>query len=91
MRRLAAARFRCHPSGVTTSVSSKGQIEIPAELRIRDGIKTGQKFTVERLDAGEYRLVRLRHKKTKGLVDWLLSCPVKGTIKPLKSESTRTL
>ena len=64
---------------------------MPVELRKRDRIKAGQKFTVERVDDGEYRLVRVRPKRTRGLVDWLLSCPVKGIIEPLKSESTRTL
>jgi len=76
---------------MTTSVSSKGQIVLPAELRRKDRIRAGQKFTVERVRGGEYRLVRQNPKKTKGLVEWLLSCPVKGYLEPLKSESTRTL
>jgi AbrB family looped-hinge helix DNA binding protein len=76
---------------VTTSVSSKGQIVLPAELRKKDRILAGQKFTVQRVEAGEYRLVRQKLKKTKGLVEWLLSCPVKGHIELIKSESTRTL
>jgi AbrB family looped-hinge helix DNA binding protein len=76
---------------VTTSISSKGQIVLPAELRKKDRIRAGQKFTVERVEAGEYRLVRQKQKKTKGLVAWLLSCPVKGYLEPIKSESTRTL
>ena len=43
-----------------TTVSSKGQIVLPAELRQQDDVEPGQEFDVERLDRGEYRLVR-RH------------------------------
>ena len=35
-----------------TTVSSKGQIVLPAEFRQMDGIKPGQEFDVERLDRG---------------------------------------
>jgi bifunctional DNA-binding transcriptional regulator/antitoxin component of YhaV-PrlF toxin-antitoxin module len=41
-----------------TTVSSKGQIVLSAELRRMDGIQPGQEFDVERLDRGNYRLVR---------------------------------
>jgi AbrB family looped-hinge helix DNA binding protein len=37
-----------------TTVSSKGQIVLPAELREQDQIEPGEEFTVERLDRGEY-------------------------------------
>ena len=43
-----------------TTVSTKGQIVLPAELRQRDGIAPGQEFEVERLDADEYRLRRVK-------------------------------
>ncbi len=88
---LAFNQVRWHLTSMTTSVSSKGQIVLPAELRKIDRIKAGQKFTVQRIGSGEYHLVRQKQKKTKGLVEWLLSCPVKGHLQPLKSESTRTL
>jgi bifunctional DNA-binding transcriptional regulator/antitoxin component of YhaV-PrlF toxin-antitoxin module len=39
-------------------VSSKGQIVLPAEFRHMDLIEPGQEFDVERLDRGDYRLVR---------------------------------
>ena len=39
-----------------TTVSTKGQIILPAEIRQRDGIESGQEFEVERIDRGEYRL-----------------------------------
>lgn len=74
-----------------TTVSSKGQIVLPAELRAEDRIRPGQQFSIERLDSGEYLLKKVRVPESSGLVDWLLSCPEKGWFRPLPSESTDTL
>ncbi|MGD0541603.1 MAG: AbrB/MazE/SpoVT family DNA-binding domain-containing protein [Tepidisphaeraceae bacterium] len=74
-----------------TRVSSKGQLVLPAEIRERDNIKPGQQFEVERIDRGEYRLVRQEAPANDGLVDWLLACPAKGYFVPIQSESTDTL
>lgn len=74
-----------------TSISSKGQIVLPAEIRRQDGIEPGQEFEIERIDRGEYRLVRLSPPKNEGLLDWLLACPEKGFFVPIESESTDTL
>lgn len=74
-----------------TTVSSKGQIVLPAELREHDRIHAGQQFSVERLDAGEYLLKKLPVPENVGLVDWLLACPEKGWFQPLPSESTDTI
>jgi AbrB family looped-hinge helix DNA binding protein len=74
-----------------TRISSKGQIVLPAELRQQDGIEPGQQFDVERLDRGEYRLIRQESPANEGLVDWLLACPAKGYFVPIESESTDTL
>ncbi|MEX2448222.1 MAG: AbrB/MazE/SpoVT family DNA-binding domain-containing protein [Solirubrobacterales bacterium] len=74
-----------------TTVSTKGQIVLPAELRQRDDIKPGQEFEVERLDADEYRLRRVAAAPNEGMVDWLLACPQKGYFAPIDSESTDTL
>lgn len=74
-----------------TTVSTKGQIVLPAEFRQRDGIEPGQTFEVERIDRGEYRLVQLKPRPNQGLVDWLLACPDKGFFVPIESESTDTL
>ncbi|MBI4622027.1 MAG: AbrB/MazE/SpoVT family DNA-binding domain-containing protein [Verrucomicrobia bacterium] len=76
---------------MTTCISSKGQIVLPAEIRRRDGIESGQEFEIERLDRGEYRLVRLARPANTGLVDCLLACPEKGFFSPVASESTDTL
>jgi bifunctional DNA-binding transcriptional regulator/antitoxin component of YhaV-PrlF toxin-antitoxin module len=75
---------------VKTSVSTKGHVVLPVELRERDDIKPGQEFAIERIDRGEYRLVRIE-PRNEGLVDWLLSCPDKGYCVPIESESTDTL
>jgi AbrB family looped-hinge helix DNA binding protein len=74
-----------------TTVSSKGQIVLPAELRRQDAIEPGQQFDVERIDRGQYRLVRCSPPANEGLVDWLLSCPEKDFFVPVESESTDTL
>jgi len=71
-----------------TTVSSKGQIVLPAEIRKRDGIEPGQEFEVERIDRGEYLLRRKTRPSQKGLVDWLLSCPEKGWFQPLDRTET---
>jgi AbrB family looped-hinge helix DNA binding protein len=74
-----------------TSVSTKGQIVLPAELRQQDNIEAGQEFEIERIDNGEYRLKRLTPPRNLGLLDWLLACPEKGYFVPIGSESTDTL
>lgn len=74
-----------------TRISSKGQLVLPAELRRRDGIEAGQEFDIERLDRGEYRLVRREPPPNEHVVDWLLACPEKGYFEPVASESTDTL
>ena len=82
---------RCDLTSVKTTVSTKGQIILPAEIRQRDGIEPGQEFELERIDRGEYRLVRRKPRSNEGLVDWLLACPEKGFFVPIESESTDTL
>ena len=64
---------------------------MPAEFRREDAIEPGQEFEVERIDRGEYRLVRRRPRPNEGLVDWLLTCPEKGFFVSIESESTDDL
>lgn len=64
---------------------------LPAEIRQLDRIEAGQEFEIERLDRGEYRLVRRAGRANDGAVDWLLACPAKGFFVPIASESTDTL
>jgi AbrB family looped-hinge helix DNA binding protein len=74
-----------------TTVSSKGQIVLPAEIREQDRIEPGQEFEVERIDRGEYRLKRRSPPTNEGVVDWLLACPEKDYFVPVDSGSTDTL
>lgn len=74
-----------------TTISSKGQLVIPADLRRLDRIEPGQEFEIERLDRGEYRLKRRAASLNEGVLDWLLACPEKGFFVPVDSESTDTL
>jgi len=73
-----------------TTVSSKGQIVLPAELREKDAIRAGQQFELERVRKGEYLLKRVR-PTSSGVLEWLLSCPEKDWFQPIKSESTAEL
>ena len=74
-----------------TTVSSKGQIVLPAEFRQMDRVEPGQEFDVERVDRGDYRLVRRAAPPNEGAVEWLLACPQRGFFVPIDSESTDAL
>lgn len=75
-----------------TTISSKGQIVLPAEFRQQDNIKPGQEFDLERIDSGEYLLRRRPHRCNRGLVQLLLDCPVKGWFKAMdRAETTDDL
>jgi AbrB family looped-hinge helix DNA binding protein len=74
-----------------TRISSKGQIDLPAELREQDEIEAGEEFDVERVDRGEYRLVRRTSSPNAGVIDWLLDCPEKDFFVAIESEATDTL
>ena len=73
------------------TVSLKGRIVPPAELRRRNGVEPGRTFEIERTDRGESRLVRGEPPKNTGLVDALLACPENGWFRPIPSESTRSI
>lgn len=92
MRSLTAQNVSQYLTNMTTTVSTNGRIVLPAAFRRQDGIEPGQEFEVVRIRCGEYRFVR--HKSppaNRGLVDWLLACPVKDFFVPIESESTDTL
>ena len=70
-----------------TIVSRNGRIEIPRRLLKRDDIRAGQRFFVERLGPGDYRLAR--RQGPGDLVAWLRLCPDKGFFKaPEFADST---
>ena len=88
---LTPALVRRYLSCMRTTVSSKGQIVLPAEFRQMDRVKPGQQFDIQRLDCGEYRLVRRAAPRNEGAIDWLLACPQKDFFVPIDSESTDSL
>jgi len=74
------------------TVSSKGQIVLPVEIRKQDAIEPGQQFEIERIKAGEYRLKRKARRQNEGLVELLLACPVKDWFQPAdRTETTDDL
>ena len=87
---LGRRGVRRYLTSMKTTVSSKGQIVLPSELRQLDRIEPGEEFRVERLDRGEYRLRRTT-PPNEGVVDWLLACPEKDFLARIESESTDTL
>jgi len=71
-----------------TTVSTKGHIILPAEVRREDDFKSGQEFEIERINRGEYLLKRTTKPRNSGLVKLLLSCPVKDWFQPLERTET---
>jgi AbrB family looped-hinge helix DNA binding protein len=86
--RVGAQLVRRYLSSMKTTMSSKGQIVLPAEFREQDHILPGQQFEVERLQDGEYLLRRARTTGGASLLEWLRSCPDGGWVKSVPSEST---
>lgn len=76
---------------MTVTISTNGRLTLPAELRRQDGIDAGERFVVEWTGPAQYMFTRESEQANAGLVDWLLSCPVKGFNVPLESESTDRL
>lgn len=66
-----------------TTISSKGQIVLPAAMRQLDHIEPAEEFDVERVEPGVYRLVRVGPPPNEGLVEWLVACPEKGFFVPI--------
>ena len=71
-----------------TTVSSKGQIVLPAELRREDDVRAGDQFEVERIEDGVFVLRRVTARANKGLIDLLRSCPVSDWYVPLDRSVT---
>jgi len=86
--RIDRSLVRLYLTYVTTTVSTKGQIVLPAEIRKEDHIKPGEEFSIERVDQGQYLLKRKTRRRNQGLISLLLSCPVKGWFKPMDRTET---
>jgi len=56
-----------------------------------DHVEPGQEFEIERLDRGDYRLIRREAPRNDGVIEWLLACPRKDFFVPIDSESTDSL
>jgi hypothetical protein len=56
-----------------------------------DRVKAGQESDIQRVDSGEYRLVRRAAPPNEGAIDWLLACPFKDFFAAVASESTDSL
>jgi len=82
---------RQYLTSMRTSISSKGQIVLPAEFRKQDRIAPGQQFEVERLQPGEYVLRKTAAPGEPGLLGWLRNCPESEWFQPIPSESTDEL
>jgi bifunctional DNA-binding transcriptional regulator/antitoxin component of YhaV-PrlF toxin-antitoxin module len=79
---------------MTTKVSSTGQLEIPAALRLSDGILAGQEFVIEKVCVGEYRLIATAATPTKPKrqpLDVLRDCPEKDFFMPMEWGTTDQL
>jgi bifunctional DNA-binding transcriptional regulator/antitoxin component of YhaV-PrlF toxin-antitoxin module len=79
---------------MTTKVSSTGQLEIPAALRLSEGILTGQEFVIEKVCDGEYRLIAMGAAPTqpnRRPLDVLRDCPEKDFFTPMEWGTTDQL
>ena len=68
-----------------TTVSSRGRIVLPAELRQQDAIEAGQEFKLVRLNRGEYRLVRVEQVDIVGEKLSFVSDQIQDGERPLGS------
>jgi hypothetical protein len=77
---------------VTTTLNAEGLLEFPEEIRrIDESLKPGQRFEIERVGPGDFRMrvVTGEAGAGKSWLDWLRECPEKNWMKePDRSEMT---
>jgi AbrB family looped-hinge helix DNA binding protein len=73
-----------------TTMSTKGQVVLPAEIREMDHLLPGQHFDIERIKPGKYVLTKSA-APPEAILKWLFSCPATGWFEPIPSESTDSL
>lgn len=61
---------------MTTTMSSKGQIVIPASVRERHKFRAGDELLISERD-DEIILTKVRRQRKKSLVQWMLDCPAR--------------
>jgi AbrB family looped-hinge helix DNA binding protein len=59
---------------MTTTMSSKGQIVIPASIRQRQKLRPGDELLIEESENGVV-LKKARRSRKKSLVQWMQDCP----------------
>jgi AbrB family looped-hinge helix DNA binding protein len=61
---------------MTTTLSSKGQVVIPAAIRQRQKLRPGDELLIEERD-DEVVLKKTRRHRKKSLLRWMQDCPVR--------------
>ena len=60
---------------MTTVLSKKGQIVLPASIREKLNLRPGDDFEILLEDDGTITLRRITHPPNHGLIEHLMSCP----------------
>jgi AbrB family looped-hinge helix DNA binding protein len=74
---------------MTTILSPKGQIVLPASVRHQLKLSAGDDFEVAIEDEDTITLRRVSHPANQGLVNLLLACPASLEIPPRDTDDTQ--
>lgn len=87
-RVLTRHRARRYFANMKTTISSKRRNGLSGEFGQLDRVEIERVPDPEKLDRGDYRLVRHAAPHNEGAIDWLLACPGKDFFVTIQSEST---
>ena len=73
---------------MTTVLSQKGQIVLPAPVRQKLHLLPGDDFEIAIEDEDTISLRRVSHPANRGLVDLLLACPSPFAIPPRETDDS---